>query len=61
MKLHTACIASMECRLIILAAPDIVSLQSVWKVNGKVVKALHREGVWGSGCTEPHFLDLGTS
>jgi hypothetical protein len=23
--------------------------------------ALRHEGVWGSGCIEPHFLDLGTS
>jgi hypothetical protein len=23
--------------------------------------APHHEGVWGSGCIEPHFLDLGTS
>jgi hypothetical protein len=22
---------------------------------------LHPEGVWGSGCIDPHFLDLGTS
>jgi hypothetical protein len=25
------------------------------------VKALRHEGVWGSGCIDPHFLDLGTS
>jgi hypothetical protein len=24
-------------------------------------KALLHEGVWGSGCIDPHFLDLGTS
>jgi hypothetical protein len=24
-------------------------------------QALHHEGVWGSGCIDPHFLDLGTS
>jgi hypothetical protein len=24
-------------------------------------EALRHEGVWGSGCIEPHFLDLGTS
>jgi hypothetical protein len=23
--------------------------------------ALRHEGVWGSGCTDPHFFDLGTS
>jgi hypothetical protein len=23
--------------------------------------ALRHEDVWGSGCTDPHFLDLGTS
>jgi hypothetical protein len=23
--------------------------------------ALRHEGVWGSGCINPHFLDLGTS
>jgi hypothetical protein len=23
--------------------------------------ALRHEGVWGSGCIDPHFLDLGTS
>jgi hypothetical protein len=23
--------------------------------------AKRHEGVWGSGCTDPHFLDLGTS
>jgi hypothetical protein len=23
--------------------------------------ALHHEGVWGSGCIEPYFLDLSTS
>jgi hypothetical protein len=22
--------------------------------------ALHHEGLWGSGCVDPHFLDLGT-
>jgi hypothetical protein len=35
------------------------------KVEGKVVpvlnSALRHEGVWGSGCIDPHFLDLGTS
>jgi hypothetical protein len=24
-------------------------------------EALRHEGVWGSGCIDPHFLDLGTS
>jgi hypothetical protein len=24
-------------------------------------QALRHEGVWGSGCVDPHFLDLGTS
>jgi hypothetical protein len=24
-------------------------------------KALHHEGVWGSGCIDPRFLDLGHS
>jgi hypothetical protein len=24
-------------------------------------QALHHEGVWGSGCIDPRFLDLGTS
>jgi hypothetical protein len=24
-------------------------------------KALRHEGIWGSGCIDPHFLDLGTS
>jgi hypothetical protein len=24
-------------------------------------KALHHEGVWGSGCIDLHFLDLSTS
>jgi hypothetical protein len=24
-------------------------------------KALRHEGVWGSGCIDPHFLDLGIS
>jgi hypothetical protein len=28
--------------------------------TGKV-KLLRHEGVWGSGCIDPHFLDLGTS
>jgi hypothetical protein len=23
--------------------------------------ALHHEGVWGSGCIAPHFLDLGST
>jgi hypothetical protein len=36
------------------------------KVNVKLSpsltnKALRHEGVWGSGCIDPHFLDLGTS
>jgi hypothetical protein len=31
---------------------------SVTKVKGKVVRHEH---VWGSGCIDPHFLDLGTS
>jgi hypothetical protein len=40
-------------------------------VTGKVKKvklslcltdyALRHEGVWGSGCIDPNFLDLGTS
>jgi hypothetical protein len=38
-------------------------------LRGKVVKvslcltdyALLHEGVWGSGCIDPHFLDLGTT
>jgi hypothetical protein len=29
------------------------------EVKGKDV--LRQEGVWGSGCIVPHFLDLGTS
>jgi hypothetical protein len=24
-------------------------------------EALHHEDIWGSGCIDPHFLDLGTS
>jgi hypothetical protein len=28
--------------------------------KGKVVSVLN-EGVWGSGCIDPYFLDLGTS
>jgi hypothetical protein len=24
-------------------------------------QALHHEGVWESGCIDPHFLDLGTN
>jgi hypothetical protein len=32
------------------------------KVNKKSCPcALSHEGVWGSGCTYPHFLDIGTS
>jgi hypothetical protein len=38
------------------------------KVKGKVKlslcltnSALRHEDVWGSGCIDPHFLDLGTS
>jgi hypothetical protein len=30
--------------------------------EGKKVKlSLFHEGVWGSGCRNPYFLDLGTS
>jgi hypothetical protein len=30
---------------------------TLWSTNS----ALHHEGVWGSGCIDPHFLDLGTN
>jgi hypothetical protein len=33
-----------------------------WKLSLCLAyKALHHEGVWGSGCIEPPILDLGTS
>jgi hypothetical protein len=46
-------------------------MEAVWHakeaVKGKVKlslcltnEALRHEGVWGSGCIDPHFLDLGT-
>jgi hypothetical protein len=44
-------------------------LCNLGKNRGKKVKlslcltnqALRHDGVWGSGCIDPHFLDLGTS
>jgi hypothetical protein len=38
---------------------------AIKEVKGKVVpvlnQALRHEDVWGSGCIDPRFLDLGTS
>jgi hypothetical protein len=31
------------------------------KGKGKVVLVLSHEGIWGSGCIDRHFLDLGTT
>jgi hypothetical protein len=49
--------------------PETSKTKSVIYVKGKKVKlslcltnyALRHEGVWESGCIDPHFLDLGTS
>jgi hypothetical protein len=33
--------------------------QTICKSRG--IEDITHEGVWGSGCIDPHFLDLGTS
>jgi hypothetical protein len=48
-------------RAISLYSSKIVDKKEISRAVSNKGKALRHEGVWGSGCIDPAFLDLGTS
>jgi hypothetical protein len=63
---YTAEFYELSCHFNYNSQGPICISACIWRVRVKLSlcltkQALHHEGVWGSGCIDPHFLDLGTS
>jgi hypothetical protein len=60
--LYETVMTQRKLKIVYFKCPIIATLHIVFVVfQILTIMALCHEGVWGSGCIDPHFLDFSTS